>query len=486
MNKHLKILMLGSEVAPFSKAGGLGDVLRSLPKALMNLGHEVIVATPLHGGVAEKYLLSMAITNLRVSFGGRQVVTAFQEGLIDKKVPVYFMDHNDLFGRYKHVYGHDDAMRFLFFSLASIELVKQLNFQPDIIHCNDWHTALIPYFLKKFFAKDKFFSKTATLLTIHNLAFQGEEPDRPKENKNDYPKYRRHSLPEDLKEIKKVNFMSFGIVFANIINTVSERYAREILTKEYGVGLEGLLKRYRHKLFGIINGLDSSVFNPALDPNIPYKFDVKRLSRKYLNKKILQKKLGLPPERNAPILAFVSRITEQKGFDLFMAISDTILQLPIQVVMVGSGAKRFHNFWQRLAKKYPDKVGVHLEFSQELASLVYAGADIFLMPSRFEPSGLGQMIALRYGTIPIVRATGGLSDTISDYNSVTGEGTGFVFERYDPVDFLVTIIRALEVYKDRKTWHKLMNQGMRAGFSWRVPARKYVVLYKKAIKKRRR
>lgn len=474
MNKPLNILMLAAEVAPFSKTGGLGDVLRALPLALEKLGQNVVVVTPLHGGIEAKRQLKMAITDIVVEFGGRRIVTAFRSGLINGKVPVYFMDHYDFFGHYKGVYGRNDAVRFLFFSLAALELAKRLNFQPDIIHCHDWHTALTPYFLKRYFRKDAFFKNSATLFTIHNLSFQGENPV-----------FRSKKLPRNLEKMKKVNFMRLGIIYSDILSTVSEQYAREILTKEYGEGLEGLLKKYRRKLFGIINGLDASVFNPASDPDVPYQYNASHLSRKKMNKRVLQKKFGLPLNVALPILGFVSRITEQKGFALFFEIAETILQLPIQIVVVGSGEKRFLGFWRRLAKKYPDKVGVHLKFSQELASLIYAGADIFLMPSRFEPSGLGQMIALRYGTIPVVRQTGGLSDTISDYNSVTKEGTGFVFKRYDPVDFLVTIIRGLEVYKDKKTWQKLMQQGMHASFSWQVPARKYVLLYKKAVKKRR-
>lgn len=484
-SKKLKILFLAAEVAPFSKSGGLGDVTGSLPKALKKLAQEVVVVTPFHGVIGhDKSKLVMAFTNVTIRVCGQaKLICAFLKGKIDEDTPIYFLDHYEQFGKYKSVYGHHDNFRFLFFSRAALELAKRLNFKPDIVHCHDWHTAIVPNLLKTEYSKDAFFKETATVLTIHNLAFQGEACDEAPRPKRDDG---WDKVSPNCEDLRYLNFMRRGINYADALSAVSENYTHEILTRDYGEGLHRILGKRQKTLFGITNGIDYQVYNPKTDGSVRYPFDSEHLELKLKNKLALQKELGLPENPDVPLLGMVSRITEQKGFGLLGQIMPALLKHNIQLTVVGAGERSYMRFLSKLAKKNPTKVAVYMKFSAELASRIYAGSDLFLMPSRFEPCGLGQLISLRYGSIPIVRATGGLVDTIVDFSPAAGEGMGFVFYEYQPLDFLIAVVRALENFKNKTLWKELVQKAMRLSFSWRLPAKKYLKLYNFALKERRK
>lgn len=489
MSKPLKIVSVSSEVDPYSKTGGLADVARSLPKALKRLGHKVIVITPLYSQIidSKKYGLKKIFSDVKLKVSQDVYLEAnFWQGELMKRLPIYFVENNRYFGRHKHIYGsmHENA-RFFFFNVAVLELVKLLNFQPDIIHCHDWHTGLIPYFLKGRYRTDEFFKNTATVFTIHNLTFQlghnwWEIPNNLKDDgRGPMPKF------EHSPAIERINFAKRAIMCADLINAVSENYAKEILTKDFGEDLNIVLKNRKEKLYGIVNGIDYNDYNPQTDPGLKENYGPQSLDKKQKNKEYLQKFLGIPMRHDAPVLGMVTRITEQKGFDLLMEIFDDIMTFDVQFAIMGSGDKDYEKFILDMKKKYPERVGVHLEFDPKRATLIYAGSDIFLMPSRFEPCGLGQLISLRYGCIPVVRATGGLVDTITDFNPNTGKGNGFVFHKYDSKAFLIACTRAIETYKHENIWSKLVQTGFRESFSWKIPAKKYIVLFRKTIKNKK-
>ena len=486
MAKPLKIVIVSSEVDPFSKTGGLADVARSLSKALKGLGHKIIVITPLYGTIdKKKHHLKQIFKDIEIEIDSQTTLKAsYWQGELMNKLPIYFIDNGEYFSQKSYIYGsREENARFLFFDLAVIKLIELLNFMPDVIHCHDWHTGLIPYFIKKRLSQNPIFKKVASVFTIHNLSFQMGNSwwEVPQEKKDD-----GHSdLPSfGSKELKFINFARRGILYSDLVNTVSETYAEEILKAEFGQGLNRILraKNKKGRFFGIINGIDQADYNPATDPGLAANYTQKTLSKMIENKIFLQKKFNLPQNPDIPILGMVTRITEQKGFDLLIKIIDTLLRLNLQLVLVGGGNKHYEKFFRKLSKKNPKKVAAHLEFEAKYATQIYAGSDMFLMPSRFEPCGLGQLISLRYGSVPIVRATGGLLDTITDFNPKTGKGNGFVFKTYHPQDFLVAIVRGLETYKYKDVWQKLIKNGMKQSFSWEIPARKYVRLYRKAVK----
>jgi len=485
--KKLQIAHIASEVDPFSKTGGLADVVSSLPKAIKKLGHKIIIITPLYSELIDKKKLKSVAENieLELSEGVKMNVNFWQSDLISG-LPIYFVENNQYFGRRKSLYGseHENA-RFFLFDLAALKLLKIIKFQPDLIHCHDWHSGLVPYFLKRRFQKDKFFAKTATLFTIHNLLFQfGHNWWKVKGNLRDNGIAR---LPKfgHTQALERINFAKRAIINADLINTVSEQYAQEILTKDFGQDLHRILKNRQNRLFGIVNGIDYKDYNPKTDLGLYCNYDENSLNKKLENKKYLQKYFGLPTNANIPVLGMVTRIAEQKGFDLVLKIIEDILRLDIQFVVMGTGEKTYETFFKKIQKRHPKKVGIHLEFEAEKATSVYAGSDMFLMPSRFEPCGLGQLISLRYGSIPIVRAVGGLVDTVTDFNPKTEKGNGFVFHYYDAKALLIAITRAVETFKYPKVWNELVKKGMQQSFSWEIPAKKYLVLYRKAIKQQR-
>ncbi|OJI06545.1 hypothetical protein BK004_03010 [bacterium CG10_46_32] len=480
MANKLTIVSIAAEVAPFSKAGGLGDVARSLPKAEKRAGHKVLVITPLHGVIdVKKHNLKKLGNNIEVVMDETKTLSFdYWRGYLMDGLPIYFIDRPEYFSNHKTIYeAKNGNERFFFFDMAALKLIELLGVKPDIIHCNDWHTGLVPYFAKKRFKKSEPISRAAYVYTIHNLAFQSGHQQSKKDGG-----YSRLPRFADEKGMQSINFAKRAIITSDIINAVSEQYAKEIMTSKFGEDLNRILKNRKDRVFGIVNGIDYNDFNPKKDPAIHEHYDSRSLDKKITNKLYLQKTFGLPQNKDVPVLGMATRITEQKGFDLLMNIADTLLQQDIQLIIAGSGNKEYENFFKKLVKQYPKKVSAHLEFDTKKAAQIYAGSDIFLMPSRFEPCGLGQLISLRYGSVPVVHAVGGLMDTITDYNAKTDKGNGFVFDKYAPQEFLMAITRALEAYRHTDAWKKLAKRGMQQSHSWEIPAKKYSTLYRRAIR----
>ena len=458
----LKVLFASSEVAPFAKTGGLADVAGSLPLALEGLGVDVRVIMPKYSSVK--------------SSGG--------EAIIGKGVEVYFVENDDYFKR-KELYGdkfgdyHDNLDRFAFFSREILERCKIENFAPDIIHCNDWQTALVPVYLNTLYKYDPFFSKTKILFTIHNMAYQGLFP------KEEYPKI---GLDWALFTINyfefydKVNLMKAGIIYSDAISTVSPTYAKEILTKEFGCGLEGVLKARENVLYGILNGIDPDVWDPQKDKKIFKKYSIDTVDDKYVNKERLQKEAGLKIDRDIPLIGLTSRLADQKGLDLVARIIEELLNMKVQFILLGTGDNKYHILFDKMAKAHPKNTSINLKFDLTLAQKIYAASDIFLIPSKYEPCGLGQMISFRYGTIPVVRQTGGLADSVTEFDPKTGEGNGFTFEEYKAERLFGSIKKALSLYKSRQIWSDLVKKVMGLDFSWNVSAKEYVKLYENILK----
>src|SRR5438128_3416526 len=480
LNRPLKILLVSAEVAPFAKVGGLADVAGALPKALRAMGHDVRVVMPRYGSIdVDRYGLRKVVTNLGVPLAHQPVNADVLEGLIGGDVPIYFIDNPQFFGR-EGMYGFwDDDARFIYFSRAALEMLRPLDFQPDVIHVNDWHTAVIPNMLARLYAGDPFFADVATVLTIHNLAFQGVFG---------YGTLHLADLEQwglikpgmpGLDDI--VNLLGRGIYFSDVINTVSNRYAEEILTPEYGEKMDPLLRVFRSKLHGIINGIDYEVFNPSVDTSIAARYDIGSVDKKVENKLTLQKEVGLPHEQAIPIIGLIPRLYDQNWLELIANIMWGLMRLNLQLVVLGAGDSRYEEMFRAAARDNPQKVSATIGFKPVLAQHIYAGSDMFLMPSRFEPCGLGQLISLRYGTIPIVRATGGLADTIDDWDPVRQTGNGFVFSAYDHWDLYAQVVRALETFRQPQLWQRLQANAMATDVSWANSAEKYIRLYRAAI-----
>lgn len=479
----LKIAIISDQVSPFSKVGGLGDVAHALPKHLHLLGHDVMVITPYYKFIDLQPLGKELIGHDVITVAGKKFPVKFLRTHLSPHSPVrvYFIFQEELFSSRDKVYQYpDDSLRFAFFDRAVFSLCQLIGFSPDILHCHDWSSGLIPNYYRTEFAADPFWKKTALVYTIHNLLYQRPSMwyDVPVEKRDDG----KNGVPNDLRLLRETNFTLRGIKNADVISTVSVRYAEEILTKKFGEGLDSILRRRQDRLFGIINGIDYSIFNPSLDQHLSVHYDWNSLDRKKQNKLMLQKEFGLRRSEYTPLIGLVHRLTEQKGFSLIMEILPKLLRENIQIVIVGHGDKDYLKFFRQMAKNYPEQIAVHLEFSEAVGSKVYAASDMFLMPSRYEPCGISQLISLRYGSIPIVHKTGGLSDTITDFDPRSGIGTGFVFDDYTGQDLLVALTRAIETYKYPKVWEYLTWQAMKKSFSWELPARQYIELYKKAIK----
>ncbi len=492
--KSLKILIASPEVVPFAKTGGLADVCGALPKALVKLGHSVKVILPKYRMVdEEKFKLSEVKTEVPlIPIGDKDVkITVKSHNLISPEVEYLFMVNDEYYSR-EELYQdpstgfdyEDNDERFILFVRGTLEILKAIGWQPDIIHANDWQSALISAYLKTLYADDPFFKHTKTVFSIHNLAYQGNFP------KGTFEKI---GVPKDLfyptspfEFWGKVNFMKAGISYADVINTVSETYAVEIQSSsEFGHGLEGVLRSRNVDLYGILNGIDYEVWSPEKDKLISYNYSLEDLSGKRKNKELLLKLCNLSSStRDVPLIGVISRLADQKGFDLLAQISDKLLSLDLQTVILGTGDEKYHRLFKEISKKYPKKISINLRFDNSLAHLIEAGSDMFLMPSRYEPCGLNQLYSLKYGTVPIVRKTGGLADTIENYDPHAGGGTGFVFKNYDAVELLDTIKLALRVYEDKETWIELMKNGMKKDFSWEASAKKYVEMYQKAIQKK--
>lgn len=493
MSRPLNILFASSEVEPFAKTGGLADVSGALPQAIKDLGHEIRIIMPKYRSVDErKFRLHEVLRLKEIDIPvGHEVEKASVRSCIltntKSKIQVYFLANESLFNRsgiYVNPESHkdyaDNDKRFIFFCRGVLETLKRLGWQPDIIHCNDWQTGLIPAYLKTLYQNDPFFSRVKTIFTVHNMAYQGSF------EKNSFMKTHLPEelfVPDGIEFYGNLNFMKAGLVYADVITTVSERYAQEIQSSdEYGSGMSGILQKRRADLFGILNGVDYSIWNPEADILIPQKYDAKNLDGKYTDKAELLRRFRLECRESTPLIGSISRLAGQKGFDLIGEIADDFLKLDVQYVLLGSGEKKYQDLFETIQKRYPQKVGVHFGFDNELAHLIEAGSDMFLMPSRYEPCGLNQLYSLRYGTIPIVHATGGLEDTIEDHDASTGNGTGFKFTRYDGKELLRAIERAVGIYANKSAWRKMMKQAMQKDFSWESSARKYVSLYKNILK----
>jgi len=428
-----------------------------------------------------RFNLTQALAPFPVPMDSATEQVSVLAGVIGQDTPVYMTDNERYFGR-EAIYGYpDDGERFIMYCRAALEMLKQLGWQPDVIHCNDWHTGIVPNWLHTIYRDDPFFAKVATLYTIHNLQYQGIFGQRVLEvaGIDEYGFITREDMA-DLSNV--VDLMARGILFCDLISTVSEKYAEEILTPEYGERLDPLLRDRRDCLFGVLNGIDYDEFNPATDRYIAQNFDVATLDRRLANKLALQREAGLPERPDVPLIGMVSRLADQKGFDILEQIFEAMMSaLDVQFVLLGTGDQHYHNIFSQFAERYPEKTAIFLTFNAPLAQKIYAGSDMFLMPSRFEPCGLGQLISLHYGAIPVVRSTGGLADTVRDFDPRTETGNGFAFTPYRGMDLFATIVRAVENYKYAATWRMLQERGMREDFSWDASARKYVDLYRRAM-----
>lgn len=485
----MKILIVSAEVSPFAKVGGLADVAGALPKDLLKLGHDVRIAMPSYPMVEDdaRYNVRPVIDDLEVGWGNGATRRAFVKTTMLDKVPVYMVGSDDCFRQAtesKKIYSPEWEC-YAFFAKAVLEMLKALHprWIPDVIHVNDWHTGLLPVYLREHYAQDPDLGDVATVVTIHNLAFQGEFGPEILPQAGFSPDL--YSM-DFLECYGRVNFLKAGLVFADVVNTVSETYASEIQTEGYGCRLDGMLRHlaFQDKLRGIINGIDYSVFDPAKDPHIKSSFTRTDLTGKAKCKTALQKELGLPAKKGAAVMGMVTRLTDQKGLDLLKKAMPKLMQEDVQLVILGTGDSAYEKYFASQAAKYPEKVSVTIGFDAALAQRIYAGSDFFLMPSRFEPCGLGQMIAVRYGSIPIVRRTGGLGDTISEFDPATKRGNGFVFDDYTHRAMLAAIGRALGVYADEAGWKKVRSNAMQSDFSTRRCAKQYAELYADAVSRR--
>jgi starch synthase len=476
----MRVVMIASEAVPFSKTGGLADVLGALPRALIELGHDVTLVTPRYRGTPP----GDVVARFDVSLGGHTLPVEFHRSgaaaLVD--APTLY-DREGLYGIANDDYP-DNAFRFAFLVKAALELVGRTFDRVDIVHAHDWQAGLAPVYLKTLYATHPVLAGAASILTIHNLAYQGLFPagtlpalDLP------WPLF----AVEGLEYWGRISFLKAGINFSEIITTVSPTYAAEIQTPEYGFGFDGILRRRSRELVGILNGIDHRRWDPTNDPALPAPFDAAHLEGKQDAKRAVLAAFGMPghsPALARPLVGIVSRMVDQKGFDLLSASMNDLLRLDCAYVLLGSGSPAYERGWRDLAARHPDRVGVRIGFDESLAHLIEGGSDIFLMPSRFEPCGLNQMYSLRYGTVPVVRAVGGLEDSVEDYRASAGTGTGFKFRAYTGVALVGALRSALEAYRQPDRWRAIQAAGMQRDHSWNASAQKYVKVYERAARRR--
>jgi starch synthase len=479
----MKILFVSPEGLPFSKTGGLADVVEALPKSLVASGHQVAVLLPRYRGNQSSKTI---VASMSVPLGGAMRFPAICEAGTFEGVRYYFVDDPEYFNREK-LYGDkagdypDNAERFGEFSRAAIEFAKQV-WMPDVMHCHDWQAALAPIYLRTIYASDPSVASLPVVFTVHNLGYQGLFPRAA---------LALVGLPDTLFRIDaleyygKINLLKGGLLFADYVTTVSRRYAKEIQTPEYGCGLEGVIQSRGNRVVGILNGVDYTQWNPETDTNIVATYSAKLLDGKRLCKKDLLSVFQLPAENmERPVVGIVSRFVDQKGFDLIADTAADLMKEDLALVALGNGDAKYEKLFQELAKKYPSRVGVKIAYDNVVAHKIEAGADMFLMPSRYEPCGLNQIYSLRYGTVPVVRATGGLDDTVEPFNAKTGKGTGFKFEAYVGAALIKCVREALAAYRDLRQWRALQTNGMAKDFSWKASAAEYVKLYEAAKQSR--
>ncbi|MGL6064580.1 MAG: glycogen synthase GlgA [Fusobacteriaceae bacterium] len=478
MNSQKKVLFVSGEVYPFIKTGGLGDVAYSLPKILEKEGVDIRVILPKYDQIPWEYKSKMKhIGNKKISLAWREEYLGIEELVLDN-ITYYFVDNEYYFKR-NNVYGEmDDCERFAFFSKAIIESFDITGFYPDIIHSNDWHTGLVPLYLNER-KREGIFKNIKNIFTIHNLKFQGSFSYSNIEWVLGIdPNYYFHE--DGIKFHDNFSFLKAGVNYSDIVTTVSQSYAEEIKTSYYGENLEGLFSHHNNKLFGIVNGIDYDIFNPEKDLDIEENFSSKNIENKYINKSELQKKLYLQNNKHIPIVSIITRLDKQKGLDLIIHIFDELLETTeCQFVLLGNGEPHYESFFREKALQYPGRVSCTIGFNNILAKEIYASSDIFLMPSQFEPCGLSQLISMRYGTIPLVRETGGLRDTVIPFNEFGDHGTGFTFSNYNAHDMLHVIKYAFSIYYKPKLWKNLVKRAMKADHSWSHSGKKYLELYKK-------
>ena len=473
----MKVLYAASEALPFIASGGLADVAGSLPQALRKRLVGCRVVMPLYDGIKQELKDSMKfITSISVPVAWRRQYC----GIFEAKAGgvIYYLLDNQYYFKRDSLYGfYDDAERFAFFARAILEIIPHIDFKPDIIHCNDWQTALTPLYYSTMYANQPGYENIKTVLTIHNIQYQGVYGEELIDNVVGIDHAHKNLIEYD----GAVNLMKAGIECANAVTTVSPSYAKEILDPWYSHGLDTILRERSYKLRGILNGIDVENYNPETDKDVFKNYSADNMRGKAVNKRELQKLLGLPEKKDTPVMGMVTRLVSHKGLDLCKAVLDELLATTdIQLVVLGSGDYQYEEFFRGLAQRYPDKVGLCLGFIPDLARKIYAGSDMFLMPSKSEPCGLSQMVALRYGTIPIVRETGGLRDSVRD--SGDGEGNGFVFSSYNAHDMLHAIRRAVEGYNDKKGWPILVKRAMDSDNSWGKSANDYIKMYKEVLK----
>lgn len=488
-----KILFVAPEAAPFAKAGGLGEVMFSLPRALKKLGYDARVMVPRYAGIdLNTFKLEMELEGLQVPTDAAEEgqpayltcnVRKYEAGQLPRSpVTTYFLENLEYYEKRANVYGYaDDAVRWALLSRGTLEFLRRSDWKPDVIVSADWQTGFLPNYLKTTYKNDRHLQGIASVFSIHNLSFQGMF-DHHFVSEMDADDG-RSAIPSFFNErLLKLNGMRRGILYADVINTVSPTYAREIMTPEFGELLDGLLRERRSRVYGVINAIDYKILSPESNPNVPLHYSYTSVERRVKNKMELQDRFGLKEDASGFVVAIVSRLAEQKGFDLLFPVADAMLkELPMQLVVLGSGEAKYMHFFQELEQRFPRRVAAHLSFDTDLPHLVYSGADAVLIPSRFEPSGLSQMEAMRYGCIPIVRKTGGLADTVEDYDPDTGKGTGFVFETYDPMSLVIAVTRTYENYRDSAVWKKIQERAMQQDFSWKHSATNYGKLFEIAM-----
>ncbi|MBO9130943.1 glycogen synthase GlgA [Bacillus sp. 165] len=471
----MKVLFALSECVPFVKSGGLADVGGALPKQLQKLGVEVRVILPYYSLISEEFRSQCELQKIiHVSLGWRHQYCGILK-MEHEGITYYFLDNEYYFKR-DSLYGHyDDGERFSFFSKAVLECIPHLDFVPDIIHCHDWHTAMVNFLLDAHYRHKPMYEKIKTAFTIHNLQFQGVFA---REVIYDFLGLgEEYITPDQLEFYGNINFMKGGIIASDLITAVSPTYKDEIQYPYFGENLDGLLRKYNYKLHGIVNGIDDVFYNPRTDKEIAVCYGETELELKKENKTALQRYFGLPEKTDSPLIAMVTRLTKQKGLDLVRHVFHEIMQDDVQLIVLGSGDKQYEDFFLEMAHHYPEKMKVYIGFNEALAHQIYAGADLFLMPSQFEPCGLGQLIALQYGALPIVRETGGLNDTVQSYNEATGEGNGFSFSDFNAHDMVNTVRRAIHFYHQPDIWNALVKRAMSQDYSWLKSAKQYKELY---------
>ena len=483
MTQPLRLLLISSEVEPFAKTGGLADVAGALPQALATLGHDVRVLMPKYRGVERHGTLRTAVPRVRVPIGDRTTEGALLEGRLGRAVPVYFLAHDHYYDR-PALYGTgqgdylDNCERFIFFCRGALEALRALGWTPHVIHANDWQSGLVPVYLETLYKDDPALGEVGTLFTIHNLAYQGVfwHFDMPLTGLG-WDLF----TPAGLEFYGKLNFLKGGLVFADVLNTVSKTYAQEIQTAEFGCGLEGVLQYRRADLHGVVNGIDVAAWDPATDRDLTKPYSAEDLAGKAACKQALAQELGIEAD-GAPIIGIVSRLAAQKGLDLVLEALPELVDAGFELALLGAGEPGLETAFGEAARASRGRIAIRTGFDNALARRIYAGADMFLMPSRYEPCGLGQMISMRYGTIPIVRRTGGLADTVVEARPARRTGTGFGFAEPTARALLEAATRALAAYREPALWRQLQRNAMAQDFSWPASAREYVALYRKAAK----